>query len=397
MATEILSQTELQEIFNEELTSRAPDLTDLEEGSISDAIGGATTVAINEAMGLMIDRFKATFFSTAQGPDENGGGFDELQYLATDHFGNTFKRPAASKAVGVVTFSRPTNAFGVVTILAGTVVSTSADAGGTIQQFKTLATVTLNNLTVNASVEALVAGSDGNAQVGDVKNIETSLVDSSIIVTNSTVFSGGAPEMDSPTYRQFIADKIEAIKGATVAAIEAVARTVSGVVTATVVEVEKVVIQWDIGSSSTVGDYFRIPYPVIYVADANGTANQALLDLVFAAMEPVRACGVYIKPLGASAFLTNWTAEITLNPSGPNYAQLSVSPAEILSTMRSYINAILIGSGFDVSDANAAIMAIWGPSGTNDLSDFQTITPSGNIAGSAGVKLIAGTMAIGSC
>jgi hypothetical protein len=397
MATQILSVNELLEIYIGEVEANS-DLTDFNEGSINDIEGGAASTAVHEAMTLIVDQFRKTFFDSADGPEVTGGP-DDLQTLAVDHFGDTFARPLAQEAIGVVTFSRPNIAAGDVSIIAGTIVKTPTDASGNSQRYKTISSVLMTGTTINASVEALVAGTSGNVASNTITQIESALTDTSVTVNNAQALSGGAPVMNDADYRQYIKNKIEAIKGATVAAIQAAAKTVSGVVIATVVEIEKVVIEWDIGSSSPIGDYFRIPYVTLYIADANGGANNALIEAVRQAVDPVRAAGVRVTILGTTPFVLSWTGAITLNPSGPNFAQLSTDPDPILQTMEDYIAGLQIGTGFDVSDANAAMLAIWGPSGTNDLvsNGFTTVSPSGDVAGSAGVKIIPGTMAIGTC
>lgn len=398
MSNRILSVSELLEIYFGEVEANSPDITDFNEGSVQDVEGGAASTGVHEAMTLIVEQFKKTFFNSAEGPEETGGP-DDLQTLAVDHFGDTFARPLAQKAIGIVTFTRPTNAAGNVTILAGTIVKTEQDANGESQRYETIADVVMVGTTINASIRALVAGSKGNVVGGLITVFETALTDPTIVVTNNSETSSGAEIMTSPDYRQYIRNLIESIRGATKAAIEAKAKTVSGVVSATIVEIEKIVIEWDIATSAPIGDYFRIPYASLYIADANGSANAALIAAVRAAIEFVRAAGVRINVIGSTAFTLGWTAELTLNPSGPNFTALSADPQPILDTMRDYINAILPGLGFDVSDAEAAILVIWGPSGTNDLvsGGFTTITPSGNVAGVPATKLIAGTMAVGSC
>lgn len=398
MANRILSVSELLEIYFVEVEANSPDITDFNEGSVQDVEAGAASTAVHEAMTLIVEEFKKTYFDSANGPEITGGP-DDLQTLAVDHFGDLFARPLAQKAIGIATFSRPNALAGNCTILAGSVVKTEQDANGESQRFETIADVIMVGTSINASIRALVAGVKGNLDPGLIVQIETALTDPSITVTNASETTGGAPIMNDGDYRQYIRNLIESIRGATIAAIEAKAKTVSGVVSATIVEVEKIVIEWDISTETPIGDYFRIPYATLYIADANGTANAALIAAVRTAIEVVRACGVKINVVGATAFTLGWTAEITLDPMGPNFAALSADPQPILDTMRDYINAILSGSGFDVSNAEAAILAIWGPSGTGDLvsGGFTTIIPSGNVAGVPGTKLIAGTMAIGQC
>lgn len=395
---EIQSQQELYDIFQTEVQSVDPALTDFNDGSTNDIFAGVTSSAVREIELIITDLFNKTFIDLAQGPDENGGGADDLQTLAVDHYGDDFARPGATPAIVDVTFSRPTAAAGACTILAGTIVKTAVNANGVAQRFATLIDETLGIgvLTINASVQAQVAGSDGNVNIGQINLIETALTDATVVVTNAAAAVGGAPAQDSPTYRETIKNKLQTLAGATLAAIEAKAKTVAGVETATAIEQEMVVIEFDIGTNlpKAGAKYFYIPNTILYIADANGTASQGLIDAVVAAIATTRAAGVRVPVLGASAFAVNWTAVVTLNPSGPNYSTLSVNTQQIKDSMSVYVKGLPIGSGFLRSAATAAMMAIYGPAGTGDLvtNGFQTVVPTGDIAAVATQKLIPGTM-----
>ena len=129
MATQVPSQQDLYDLYKNEIQSRNPSLTDFEEGSKLDSIGGGLSVAGAEIVKSIVDLFAKTYFSTANGPEVTQGS-DDLELLAVDHFGDAFARPAASPAIGNVTFSRPTIAAGNVVIPAGTIVKTEKDANG---------------------------------------------------------------------------------------------------------------------------------------------------------------------------------------------------------------------------------------------------------------------------
>lgn len=390
MATQVPSQQDLYDAFKNEVQSRNPALTDFEEGSKLDSLGGGFSTAGQQVVRFIIEKFSKTFFSTANGPEVTGDS-DDLETLAVDHFGDSFARPDAAKALGVVAFSRP-SAGPSVSILAGTVVKTKKNAQGVEQRFVTLADVTLAGLTINASVQAVNAGVDGNVLANTVIVVETALTDPTVTVNNASAFTGGEAEDTDAEYREFIRNQIETLRGATAAAIKAAAENVPGVETATPIEDLKPVIEWDIGNSLTVGSYFRIPYVRLFIADINGTASQALLDAVDAAIEFVRACGVKVNVVAASALTVNWTATLTLNPGGPNFATLSTDTTMIEDSMAEYIRGLGVGTSFDRGLAKLAIMAIWGPAGTNDLTDFVTTVPTGNVAATATQKLIPGTM-----
>lgn len=393
------TQQELYDLYKTTFQDFAPDLTDWTEGSELDTEGGVFSVAGTEFTRVMINLFNKCFFDLALGPDENNGGPDDLQTLAVDHFGSSFARPQAVAAIDVATFSRANNSAGSVLIPAGTVIKTQPDANGNVQRYTTNSAVTLTNnssstdLSIAVAITAVVAGAAGSATSSTIVVIESTLLDSSIVVTNAGNATGEDAQ-DSSTYRETIRNLILALAGATASALQAKALTVPGVVTATAIEQAITVIQYNIATQATVGSYFRLPVPILYVADETGTANVALLNAVIAAISVTRACGVIIQVLPATAVTVNWTSSITLNPSGPNYATLSVNAQNILNSMTDYINALPIGTSFVRATANAAILAIWGAAGTNDLTAFTTSLPSGDVAATATQKMIAGTVSI---
>ena len=393
MATQVPSQQDLYDLFKNEVQAVNPELTDFEEGSKLDSLGGGFSTAGQEVVKLIIDQFAKTFFDTAHGPEVTGS-VDDLENLAVDHFGDSFARPAAEPAVGVVNFTRPTVDAGNVTIPAGTIVKTEKDSNGKEQRFATETTVVMTGLSINASVEAVEPGTDGNVQSGTVTVIESALTDPSVVCNNAADFTGGQAEDTDAEYREFIRNKIETLRGATKAAIEAAAANVAGVEIATAIEDAIAVKEWDIGLDSPIGAYFRIPRVRLFIADANGTASQALIDNVDAAILFVRACGVRVETIGATALPVNWTASIVLNGSGPNFAEFSSDPQRIVDSMVQYLKDLPIGTGFDRGLAKLAIMAIWGPAGTNDLTDFNTSVPSGNISANATDKIIDGVVDI---
>lgn len=376
-----------------ELQSQRPDLTDAEAGSLIDIICGVIANSASEVSQIVVDEFKKTFFSTADGPEITGGR-DYLEELAVDHYGETFKRPAAVKSTGTITFTRPSAGPGNCTIPIGTVVKTVQSATGSSVRFETVAQVIMTGTTINASVRAIVAGVEGNVQPSTVTQIESTLTDSTITVNNSAAFTGGKAKETDAEYRETIRLLLESLKGGTKAAIEAKALTVGGVELATATEFLMYAKEWNIISSVTIGAYFGIPRARLYIADANGTASQALINDVKAAIETVRADGVKVEIIAAAALSQAWTASITLNPSGPNYATLQSDTTLIKDLMIKYIQDLPIGATFSRATAKAYILAVYGSAGTNDLLSFSTSVPSGDVSPSANQKLIPGTMSI---
>lgn len=389
----ISTQQEIYDAFIVELQSQRSDLTDTQIGSIIDLLAGVISTAVTEITKVSLDEYKKTFFDTANGP-EITGSTDDLQTLAVDHFGDSFARPGAVKATGTVTFSRPTAGAGNIVIPAGTIVKTPINANGTSERFQTEASVTMVGLTINSSVTALTAGPSANAQPGTVTEIETTLLDSTITVTNSGLFAGGEDAESDSEYRETIRSLLASLKGSTLDALVAKALTVGGVEFAVGLEALQYVKEWNIGTNVVSGEYFGIPRAKIYIADSNGTASQVLITNVQTAINSTRAAGVKVEVIGAIALVQNWTASISLNPAGPNYATLQSNTQMIKDVMKKYIQDMPIGKDFIKSTAKTDIMAIFGPSGSNDLTNFTISVPSGDVSVADNQKLIPGSMVI---
>lgn len=385
-----------QELYDDaknEIQNQDPTLTDFNEGSVLDVLCGAFATAVMEIQKLALEEFKKTFVETADGPEVTGGA-DDLERLLVDHFGSEFARPQAAKATGTVTFSRASTTAGDVTILAGTIVNTPKNAAGSSQRYETIATVVMTGTTINASVRAVVAGAAGNADAAEVSQIETSLTDSSVTVTNAAAFGGGTDEATDSQYREFARNQLVSLRGATLASVIAAAKAVSGVDTAVGIETILTVKEWDEATSTTSGDAFKLTRVKLYVADVNGTASTQLLSDVAAAIEPVRACGVRIEVEAAVGVAQNITLALTFNVSGPNYATLSIDPQPILDDVTVFLQNLNIGDDLIRADLKSYILAKWGAAGTNDLTDLTIVTPVGDVSFSATQKVVPGTIGV---
>lgn len=395
MATSVSTILQLYEILKAEIESRDGDYSDFNEGSMLDILSGAFSTGLNEISELTVAEFKKTYFETAHGPEVTGGN-DDLETLAKDHYGDDFSRPKATKSTGSVTFSRASAGSGDVAIASGTVVKTEKDVSGQEVRFVTTESVLMTGLTIDANVEAVDEGSDGNVDAAKILVIETTLTDSSVTVNNSAKMAGGIDEEDDAEYRETIRNKIQSLAGAIKEAIEGAVLSVSGVSIVSLIERERVVIDYNVGSDEIESGavFFRIPYPVAYIADSNGNSSQSLIDEVTAALEPVRACGVQIEVLGAIAVNLDWNASLTLNAGGPNFATLQSDISMITDSMKEYLTSLEIGEDFIKTAANEYILSIWGPDGTNDLVAFNTNSPVANTSIDDNQKIIAGTMSI---
>lgn len=386
MAAELLSFEDLYLIGKNEVISIAEELTDWTEGAINDAYIGSTALMVQEAYTYVTDQFRKTFLGSAEE--------EELDFLVEDHYGEEFARPEATKAVATLTFSRPTSGAGTGTIPAGSIVKTNPDANGTVKKFLTLTDVEITGLTINASAEAENAGVLGNTAAATIVVIESSLFDPTITVNNTTAASGGAERLSDEDYREYVYEKLLTLAGATLVAIEAAARSVAGITHATGITYIKKVIEWDESTATPIGDPFRIVDAVLYVADVNGTASAALITEVEEAIQGIIAAGVNVRVLSGVAVNLDWELDITLNSGGPNFAELSVDAQPIVDDMIEYVQNLDIGQDFVVATAEAAIMAIWGPSGSNDLTAVSTVVPVGNVSAADNEKLVPDTVEV---
>lgn len=385
MTTTVKSQEEFYNQYRNEVLALADELTDFSDGSMHDIIAGSLSVAQNELSELIISEFSKTFFDLAEG--------DDLEKLAVDHFGENFARPNATAATGEVEFSRTDLSAGNVIIPAGTVVKTEKDANGEEIRFQTTEEVEMTALTITAEIEAIEAGTEGNiTSSGKIVIVESTLSDPTIEVTNNSNTAGGTNAPDDSEYREIIRNLIVALAGATEAAVRGAALSVPGVALAELTTIERVVIDYDIAGSQIEpgAEYFRIPFPIMYIADSSGNSSPALIQSVQEAIFSIKAAGVKIQVKGAVPVLFNWTASLTLNAGGPNFTELSSDLSPIIETMTEYVNTQLkIGEGFNKASANSYVLSVWGPSGTGDLTNFSTSIPAGNVSVQTNEKLIA--------
>lgn len=389
MATQVQTQQEYYETYKNEVEALSSELTDFSDGSMHDIIAGSFSTAMNEVSELVLFEFSKTFFDLAVGAD--------LELLATDHFGDNFARPPAIESTGECTFTRANDTAGDVAIVEGTIVKTEKDADGQEIRFSTVGDFIMVGLTIDIPLIAVDGGVDGNVGATKIIVIESTLSDPSLTVSNTDPMAGGEDELEDAEYRERIRDLIQALAGATEAAVRGAVLSVPGVAISALTTIERVVIDYDIGAGDilTGASFFRIPYPIIYVADAAGNSSAALIQAVNDTLVSVRAYGVKIEILGAVSQLMDWTASLTLNGSGPNFAELSNDLTKIKDSMKEYIDeALTVGDGFNKALANQYILGIWGPTGTDDLVTFSSSVPSGNIAVATNVKLIADTISI---
>jgi len=76
MTTEMKTQKDFYDIYQNEVEALAPDFTDFSDGSMHDIINGALSISLNELSELIVSEFGKTFFNTATGVEDTGADDD---------------------------------------------------------------------------------------------------------------------------------------------------------------------------------------------------------------------------------------------------------------------------------------------------------------------------------
>lgn len=258
---------------------KRPDLM-LSPGDAADLAPRAGAAQGDLLVGFWAGRIRATFLDGADG--------DDLTTLARDHW--NVERRAAVQAIGQVTFSHTPGPTG--TIPAGFRVATVPLVDGTFVTVTTAADTVFAapDASKTVNVTAALGGTAGNVATGSL----TRLLDtpfSSFTVTNASPLVGGAEAQTDDELRAEVRGLNQALRRGTIGALEFGAKQVPTVRVATVVE--------DLGGVVS-----------LYVADADGNSNAAMVAAVVTEIENWRAAGVVITVVGGA--LLNVAIDISL-------------------------------------------------------------------------------------
>ena len=254
---------EFYEVEKAALQSRRPSLV-VNVGDVTDAvIAGAATMA-TAIVAFANRRFLECFLDGARG--------EALTNLAEDR--GVTREPGA-QSVGVVTFTRPNATAGAGVIPAGFQIGTGPVSGffpvggdgqpAPFQVFTLDADLSFGalELTKTANCTARLPGRGGNVDVGFVNRPLGTLFDTTIALSNTQRFAGGVePESDEDLRDRVRGFFLTQARG-TIEALKFGARQVDGVDRVSVVVDESGVI-------------------TVYVADAQGNSNAALVAAVAA-------------------------------------------------------------------------------------------------------------------
>lgn len=135
-------------------------------------------------------------------------------------------RKTAVKATGNVTFTTPGIKSYAITVPSGTMVKTGGIDG---VYFVTTEQVVLTagNLTVNAPIEAMIAGEDGNVNASTIDELPNPIDD--LTVNNTSATTGGVDEEDDDTFRARILEAGQSGQVGTEAWFKSMSESITGV------------------------------------------------------------------------------------------------------------------------------------------------------------------------
>jgi uncharacterized phage protein gp47/JayE len=259
---------------------KRPDML-LSPGDTADLPSRAGAAMGDLLLGHWAGRIRATFL--------DGAEEDDLTTLARDHWG--VERDAAAPSIGSVTFTHTPGPTG--TIPAGTRVASLPDADGAFVTVTTDvdAVFAAPDASKTVTVTAIAGGTAGNVAAAQLTRILDTVFDA-FTATNASPLVGGAEEQTDDELREEVRALNQTLRRGTVAALEFGAKQVPQVRVATVVED---------GVAGIVS---------LYVADADGNSNAAMVTAVEAELENWRAAGVAVTVVGGA--LLNVSIDVSL-------------------------------------------------------------------------------------
>jgi len=246
------------------------------EGSDINIVTASASAMAEEVTRQLALREKVLLLDGASGID--------LDRIVGDRFSPTVVRKQAVPSVVPLIISRSLGPLAAITLPIGTKVRT-----GSSFEFATTSAVSLaagSTGPVTVLAEATVAGTAGNVAAGTITQFSEPPADPNLIVVNEELAAGGDDEEKDPALRARARDFFRQARRGTLGAIEFGALTVPGVRQASAIE------EVDPGGLPT----GRVS---IFVADAQGQANSALVTAVLLALLEYRAAGIIVDVLSA--------------------------------------------------------------------------------------------------
>lgn len=316
------------------IQARAANLVDLSIGSLLRAIVESNSGVVLWLQQLIVNLLVITRAATCSGSD--------LDTWFAD-FG--FTREPATFATGTVTFSRFT-ATNAALIPVGAQVTTNdgtktynvtADTGNAAYDASQNGYIIAAGITsIDAPVQAVVAGSAGNASAGTVTTIVGSIsgVDT---VNNANAFANGSDAESDDNARARFRLWISSLSKATLAAIEyAIASVQQG-------------ISYKVVENQTYAGTTQYGYFYAVVDDGSGSPSSTFLSSVYSAIDAVRGFTISFNVFGPTVVTANIAMTITTDPSATHGDIVAL----VNTAITDYIATLTLGQTLPITKLSA--------------------------------------------
>lgn len=356
------SFADLLALAQTEITTRDPTLTDFSEGSNLDALAGANAVLADETNRIALNYYRSHLLDFAEGTD--------LDTLALDRFG--LERNTASSSVGTVTWTE--GSASSYTIPAGTVLEGTGPDGATFSATTTVAAVSDAGRPI--PVQAVSTGRATNVPAGSLTAPSSAFTaDPTATVTLASRMAGGADDEKDEQFRARLRLYYNTLSEATRSAVIRAVTSVPGV-------------------------YYAIPsmlynsdgsFVFVYVADADGAGNSALVSLAQTALDSTIALG--IKAKAVAAVRQEFRLELVLTiPAGNDQ---TTAAARVRAAVLDYANNVPIGHSAYLSEiyrrAHNAYAPLIDITATSNSAAFVTVDP---LASTHTLRLASGDLSV---
>lgn len=323
------------------------------EGSDINIVVASASAMAEEITRQLALRLAALFLDGASGED--------LDRLVADRFSPTIVRKSATPALATVQFSRVAGPLAAIAIPAATRLRTASGVEFETTVASSLAAGSTGPVSVPAQCRQ--AGLAGNVAAGSINQIVSVIGDPNLLVSNAQVAAGGDETESDARLRARARDFFRTARRGTLSAIEFGALTVPGVRQATAIEEV---------------DPLGIPTGRVslYVADANGQANAALVLAVRSALLEYRAAGVVVD---ISSAIPNFVA-IEYNLRFAAGVDTAAAFAQVQTATVSAVNALAPSQTLPVSLLFSVARSVPGVI----VLDDAIVAPVGDLIPSAG-------------
>lgn len=294
------------------------------EGSdINIVIASASAMAeeVTRQLGL---RIEALLLDGARGED--------LDRLVKDRYSVEVVRKGARPARGTVVFTRTQPTLNGLIIPATTRLRSNNGTEFVLLADATIAPPPASQF-VTATVEAVLVGTVGNVAADTIVTFVGGAPEPGLVVNNPAVMAGGADTETDASLRARARNFFKAARRGTAEALQFGALTVPGVAKATVFEAT------DPLTGLPTGEVF------VYIADANGQANAALIQAVNTELLNWRAAGIPVIVEATTPRIEDIVFELLFQPGTDTNAVFR----DVQNAVLSFVNLLPPGDGTTTS------------------------------------------------